>query len=134
MGAKFKSKDRSTCNGITLNQYAEAYQEFHQFSLDPADTVLLKQLTVDTLFCKHCYRPFDPKNNLSDVLLTPFWALSELISISLFPLFVWIPLLIIYSMLSLFEKIGSWFDDHISQPPNVLDHDRQYFQKETLLL
>ena len=74
LGAKDQDKDRSTCHGITLNEYADTYEQHHKFSLDPADTVLLKHLTVDTLFCKYCYRPFDPKNryNLKDVLLTPF--------------------------------------------------------------
>eukprot|EP01084_Bolivina_argentea_P247457 413992_1 len=131
---RVKYKDRSTCNGITLNQYAEEYEKYHKFSLDPQDTVLLKHLTVDTLFCKHCYRPFDPRNpyNLTDSLLTPFWALSEIISIYLFPLTVWIPLIIVYSLLTLLQHIGDLLNDEESEAPNVPDYDRQYFPKETL--
>eukprot|EP01083_Nonionella_stella_P314177 1130828_1 len=134
LGAKDKDKDRSTCHGITLNEYAEKYEDHFKFSLDPQDTVLLKHLTVDTLFCKYCYRPFDPKNkyNLRDVLLTPFWALSEIISIYVFPLTVWIPLLIVYALLTLFEMIGNLLNDEESEAPNVPDYDRQYFQKDTL--
>eukprot|EP01083_Nonionella_stella_P015191 42501_1 len=58
LGAKEVNKSRSSCNGITLNQYAEEYELRYHFALDPQDTVLLKHLTVDTLFCKYCYRPF----------------------------------------------------------------------------
>ncbi len=134
LGAKDTDKDRSTCHGITLNEYAEEYESTHNFSLDPQDTVLLKHLTVDTLFCKHCYRPFDPRNpyNLTDSLLTPFWALSEIISIYLFPLTVWIPLIIVYSLLTLLQNIGDLMNDDELEAPNVPDYDRQYFPKETL--
>merc|ERR1712176_1014605 len=134
IGAKiaWSEKDRSTCNGITLNEYAEKYEDHHRFSLDPQDTVLLKHLTVNTLFCKYCFKPFDPKQGLDDVLLTPFWALSELISIYLFPLTVWPLLVLFYGMATIFEKIGSLFDEKGSDARNILDHDRQYFQKETL--
>eukprot|EP01083_Nonionella_stella_P209508 759378_1 len=134
LGAKDVNKDRSSCNGITLNQYAEEYESHFKFALDPQDTVLLKHLTVDTLFCKYCYRPFDPKNkkNLEDVLLTPFGALSELISIYLFPFTAWCPLLIVYAILAICEECGSIFNNDIQEAPNVADHDRQYFQKDTL--
>jgi len=133
LGAKITDKDRSTCNGISLNEYAEEYEKEHKFSLDPADTVLLKHLTVETLFCKYCYRPFDPQDRLymDNVLLTPFWALTEILSIYLF-YFLMLPLAIIYILLTLAEKIRDIFNDDESEPPMVPDYDRQYFEKETL--
>ena len=139
LGAKIraKDKDRSTCNGITLNQYAEEYEQFHKFALDPQDTVLLKHLTIDTLFCRICYKPFDPtkEKNLEDILLTPFWALSEIISIYIFPFTVWIFLVLAYGLAAAFEKIGSWFDDDdADQQPMVLDHDRHFWYQDTLNL
>lgn len=135
LGAKIRDaeKDRSTCNGITLNQYAEEYEKYHKFALDPQDTVLLKHLTVDTLFCKHCFRPFDPKH-VENSLLTPFWALSEVLSILLFPFTVWLPLLLVYFMVMFFEWIGSCFDDDVDDAPQVLDHDRQFFSRDSLHL
>merc|ERR1712228_1167201 len=105
-------KERSTCNGITLNEYADKYERAKGFKLDPADTLLLKYLTVDTLFCKHCYRPFDPKNkfNMKSALMTPFWAMSEILSIYLFyP--VMIPLAVYYGLLSVVEYLQNLMDD-----------------------
>ena len=121
------------CNGITLNEYADIYEKEHKFSLDPQDTVLLKHLTVDTLFCKHCYRPFDPKNkyNLADALLTPFWALTEIMSIYMFYLLVWPFLVVVFVVLTLAEMIGDLLDDEDSEAPEVPDYDRQFFPKET---
>eukprot|EP01083_Nonionella_stella_P192948 712974_1 len=103
-------------------------------TLTNTNIVLLKHLAVDTLFCKYCYRPFDPKNqyNLQDVLLTPFWALSEIISIYLFPFTVWIPLILVYCVLAAAQKCTQCIKDDESEAPNVPDYDRQYFAKDTL--
>ena len=132
LGAKERVKNTSLVNGITLNEYAELYEKYHQFNLDQADIVLLKHLTVDSLFCKVCYRPFDPKS-LDQVLLTPFWALSEIISIYSFPWLLWLPLCIIYGTLTLMELIQNCLNNE-PELEEVEDYDRQYFAREALTI
>ena len=132
LGAKQREKSVSLVNGITLNEYAELYEKYHQFNLDQADIVLLKHLTVDSLFCRFCYRPFDPKN-LNQVLLTPFWALSEIISIYAFPWILWLPLCIIYGLLTLMEVVQDCLDQE-HELEEVDDYDRQYFAREALTI
>eukprot|EP01083_Nonionella_stella_P040725 110414_1 len=132
LGAKVAAKDRSLVNGITLNQYAEIYEKYFKFNLDPADIVLLKHLTVNSLFCKYCYRPFDPKS-VNHELLTPFWALSEIASIYAFPWILWLPLCLIYGALTLIELVTNCLNEERQiQDVDVDDYDRQYFAREAL--
>ena len=100
-GAKQKMSDRdiNSVHGMTISEYLA----LHKKRLDPKDVALLKKLTMDTLFCHYCYKPFDPKN-LEEYLLTPFWALSEILSVYCFFFILYIPLFFIYGFFALIEK------------------------------
>lgn len=91
---------------LTLSEIAEKYEETNKFSLDPQDVALIKPLTADTLFCQHCFRPFESmnKSNLNNKLLTPFWTLSEILSIYASYIFL-IPLFVLFRVLSLLESV-----------------------------
>ena len=102
--AERQIKDKNSCHGYTLNEYAKIFEEYHKYPLDLQDTLLSKQLTVNTIFCKQCYKPFD-QININNNLLTPFWALTEIISIYLFIIILWLPLIIIYTFLTIFQFI-----------------------------
>eukprot|EP01084_Bolivina_argentea_P037980 70221_1 len=107
-GAKLNPNDRdiNSAHGITMTQYLN----LHKKRFNPNDIRLLKKLSMDTLFCKICYRPFDPRH-VNEALLTPFWALQELISIYLFTLILYIPLLTIYCCVALFEMCAGCNED-----------------------
>jgi len=98
--------DHGDSYGITLGQYAEEYENEYKFALDPQDVALVKSLTTNTLFCQHCYRPFEPTNktNMSTVRLTPFWTLSEILSIYV-SVILMIPLLFLFMAQSLWELV-----------------------------
>ena len=69
--------------GMNFGEYANIYEQHQQTSLDLMDLKLLKSLSGDTLFCPYCFKPFDPLNKygLDKVLMTPFRALLEVLSI-----------------------------------------------------
>eukprot|EP01084_Bolivina_argentea_P029592 54948_1 len=129
LGTKEVIKDNSLLNGITFKEYATLYEKHHQFNLDEADISLLRYLTVNQLFCQYCYRPLDPKT-LNDYLLTPFWALCEIISIYSF-LLLYVPLFIIYGMLTLIEMLQACLYEE-KKREYVDDYDGQYVKTRCL--
>ena len=133
VGAKILDKDGSTCNGITFNEYAVQFQETHGFSMNERDVTLMKSLMSDTLFCKHCYRPFAPQNkyNMDEVLLSPFWALTEILSIYLFYL-IMLPLATVYGVLKLLGSLRSLLVDWQVEAPTTQAIGNQLFEEETL--
>ena len=73
----------ATVRGITMKEYIQKYEHVNKTKLHIADTVLLKHLTVDTLFCRYCYQPF-LEHQVDKSLLTPFRVLVEIISCIMF--------------------------------------------------
>eukprot|EP01084_Bolivina_argentea_P162523 282826_1 len=58
---KTNDKQEFTVRGLTMKEYITKYEQKNNTQLQLADTVLLKHLTVDTLFCKFCYQPYSEK-------------------------------------------------------------------------
>eukprot|EP01084_Bolivina_argentea_P142248 249910_1 len=101
-GTKQKRLDRdaNSFHAIDMTGYLNLYKK----RLDPNDIKLLKEATTDVLFCKVCYKAFDPKQSIYE-LSTPFGALVELISIYSYVIIFYIPLLVIYSLIACYELL-----------------------------
>ena len=96
-----------------------------------ADTVLLKHLTVDTLFCGYCYQPF-LEHQVDKSLLTPFRVLVEIISCVMFLFTAWLPLVIFFTIMSIIgyfiECFGSNVESNQNKQSNkYLEFDREYY-------
>ena len=101
--------------------------------INPADKVLLKQLTTNALFCANCFKPFlkTPEEKVTQELVTPFIALLDLLSAICFVIIpiAWIPLIIVFALIALKDLlfdliIGSNNDD---DEYRCRDFDREYF-------
>merc|ERR1712228_518654 len=101
-GAKQRMSDRTidSVHGMTIEDYLDA----HDKKLDKDDLKLLNKFGEGAVFCSYCYRPFNPAN-LQKQLISPFWALAEIISVYSFILFLYFPLLIAYFIGYMLEKI-----------------------------
>jgi len=71
-----------------MNQYFEIYEKQRKTKLDAMDKNLLKHLTVNTLFCQYCFRPFD-KEHIEQQMITPFGAMADIVSCYCF-LVIWL--------------------------------------------
>eukprot|EP01084_Bolivina_argentea_P186908 322073_1 len=90
-----KSKSTTTLRGITMKEYISQYERIHETKLHLADTILLKHLTVDTLFCNYCYQPY-LERQVNKSLMAPFRVLLDFISCIVFLLTAWFPLVICF--------------------------------------
>merc|ERR1712154_308142 len=97
-------------HGIAMNQYFNIYETQRKTKLDALDKNLLKHLTVNTLFCQYCYRPFD-KEHIEQNLITPFGALADIVSCYCF-LVIWFFLVVIWGVAALLTVcVNSCSDD-----------------------
>eukprot|EP01084_Bolivina_argentea_P087837 158604_1 len=98
---------KAKCNkphGITIQEYFSTYEQHRKKTLTKSDKNLLKYLAADTLFCEHCFEPFNAKNIRQD-LITPFWALYDICSCFFFCILIWIPSLLCIGYLAIQEYI-----------------------------
>ena len=128
-------------HGIAMNKYFEIYEKQRKTKLDATDKNLLKHLTVNTLFCQYCYRPFD-KEHIEQNLITPFGALADIVSCYCF-LVIWFFLVVIWGVAALLTVcVNSCSDDLTSsfssrsaadgedgETDEFREYDREYFRK-----
>eukprot|EP01083_Nonionella_stella_P151333 483394_1 len=95
-------QDTTAIRGISIKQYIERFETKRRTTLHQEDKILLKHLTVDTLFCDRCYQPYLEKD-VKAVLLPPFRILLEFVSCIVFLLTAWLPLVIFFSLMWLWE-------------------------------
>merc|ERR1712130_851706 len=123
------SAENETCRGITMSQYCERYENKRRQNIETKDKQLLKQLTVNTLFCEFCYRPF-LKDKVHEELTTPYVALLDYISAIIFVIFpiAWIPLILLFSILAAKDWISRKCKDNKDETENYkyTDFDKEY--------
>ena len=68
---------------------------------------------------------------MNEVLLTPFWAMAEILSIYLFYLFM-LPLAMVYGVLKLLGSLRSLLVDWQVEAPPAQAIGNQLFEEETL--
>eukprot|EP01083_Nonionella_stella_P198547 728862_1 len=95
-------EDTTTILGISMSHYIERFETHHRTKLNKEDKILLKHLTVDTLFCDYCYQPYLEKD-VKKVLLSPFRVLLDCISCFIFLITAWLPLVIFFSFMTAIE-------------------------------
>ena len=100
-------------HGIAMNQYFNIYETQRKTKLDALDKNLLKHLTVNTLFCQYCYRPFD-KQHMEDELITPFFALMDIISCYFFFVFIWWALVLLIGFVAFLNVCLDSCNDDLS--------------------
>ena len=114
-----------------MNQYFNIYETQRKTKLDALDKNLLKHLTVNTLFCQYCYRPFD-KEHMEDELITPFFALMDIISCYFFLFFIWWILIIFIGFVALLNVCKNSCNDDLTagftseEDDDELDEFREY--------
>eukprot|EP01083_Nonionella_stella_P141583 436629_1 len=92
-----------TPKGITMSKYCELYETNRKHKIELKDKQLLKRLTRNkVLFCEFCYRPILVSSNKKTLsqLTTPYVALLDYTSAILFIIVAWIPLLLVFFILS----------------------------------
>merc|ERR1712129_376105 len=109
-------------HGIAMNQYFNIYETQRKTKLDAMDKNLLKHLTINTLFCQYCYRPFD-KAHLDKELITPFWALADIISCYFFFFVIWWILVIILGFVALLSLCKKSCNDDLTKGFSTEDGD-----------
>ena len=114
-----------------MSEYCERYEIKTRHKTDIKDKKLLKQLTSNTLFCQHCYKPF-LKQNIKNELTTPYMALIDLISAVTFVIIpiAWITLILLFSILSFKDYIFAPLTKQSEQHQNYAYND---FDREILL-
>ena len=65
---------------------------------------MLEQLTANTLFCKYCCRPF-LMESVREELTTPYAGFIDLVSSSVFIVLLWIPMVVVLGIISVFELV-----------------------------
>lgn len=120
------SSSTTTVRGISMKEYIEILESEHQTKIDVMDKILLKHLTVDTLFCDRCFKPF-LESSVDDVMVNPMSVLLDILSSVMFLCSAWIPLIFIFGMLALFESVKSCWETKKDDDANYAEFDREYF-------
>ena len=131
---KLADTDTTTIRGISMKQYIEIFEDKHRTKLHKEDKILLKHLTVDTLFCDKCYSPY-LERDVDQTLLAPFRVLLDYVSCWVFLCTAWFPLVIFFSIMSVVEYATSTYDQQIhsktstegSNSNEYEEYDREYF-------
>ena len=123
-------KDETTVHGISMKTYIGKLEDTNKTKLHKEDKILLKHLTVDTLFCDRCYRPFR-EQDVKRELLHPFRVLLDVISCILFLFLAWPCLVIVFSLLAVVEYCRSKTDQSVQTNTDGVneydEYDREYF-------
>ena len=111
--------------GVTISNYFDKYETKRRQKLQLKSRQLLKQLTKNTLFCEHCYRPF-LKERCQQELTTSYIAMLDLISAIVFVVvpIIWFPLILLFFCFWAKDKI---FGAGLS---NNLNTKRPYTQSD----
>ena len=141
LGDSSGKNETTTVRGITMKEYISKFEKVQKTKLHLDDTILLKHLTVDTLFCNYCYQPF-LEHQVDKILLTPFRVLLDLLSCIVFLFTAWIPLLIFFTIMSIFQYLFECCADNVkskksNQGNKYIEFDREYYphpQKQVVQL
>eukprot|EP01084_Bolivina_argentea_P280677 480044_1 len=97
------NNDVTIIRGITMKELLLKFKTVRK--VDLLDATLINHLVMDVLFCEYCYRSY-LEYYADDVLLPPFRILLELMSCVLFLVSAWIPLLILFALMTFIERLG----------------------------
>eukprot|EP01084_Bolivina_argentea_P155700 271335_1 len=117
-------------DGKNMTQYMEEYEQ-NGHKIGSEDKSLMKMLTTESLFCSKCFKPFE-KNKIDQQLVYPFAALLDFLSAFIFVFFpvAWFPLVLIFSLFTLKDKLFKWFQDAEEVKYTNQNFDAEYFPKQ----
>eukprot|EP01084_Bolivina_argentea_P083833 151767_1 len=118
-------------NTVTASEYFNALEELKGFKLNVSDKLFVKKLTMNTSFCKYCFRPIG-RNTLRSSLLTPFQALTNLISCYQF-IFLLPILMPIFWILSVWEGFMEYWNEQVRGSQSVLWNNQTSYASEYFL-
>eukprot|EP00483_Globobulimina_turgida_P006280 UN06290 len=126
-----KRESKTTVRGISMKEYITKYESIHETQLNLADVILLKHLTVDTLFCNYCYQPY-LERQVDKSLMAPSRVVLDVISCIVFLFTAWLPLVVLFILMAIFEYLQQCCSDNVKSQKSdggnkYEEFDREYF-------
>merc|ERR1712228_1139835 len=109
MGETRKESKFSAVDGFRITDFMDRCEKANLTKINHHDRDKLIRLTSNTLFCRSCFLPIHERHYHNE-LVTPFVALTEIVSACFLPIAM-IPLLLISPVLILYELIVRWISD-----------------------
>merc|ERR1712228_438082 len=113
-----------------MKKYIEQYEKVNKTSLHLDDKILIKHLTVDTLFCQYCFQPYI-EEQVDKELMSPWRVLLDFISCFFFLFTAWIPLILFFVVMVSIEYLSECCDtSHTARRSTDRNRIHEEFDRE----